>query len=783
MLHKIKYLVWGLLFIFISINGYGQAPDFTGLKVMINPGHGGHDSDDRGMPNGFWESEGNLTKGLWLRDLLESRGCEVIMSRELNRTEDDLPLSTIAAMANDNNVDLFISIHSNGGNQVSNYPMTIFNGKSDDPAIPEAKVWAQILWEQLITNEATFWTNTSPHFIGDLTLNPGWTYGYGVLYPLEVPGIISEGSFHDYRPEMDRLLNLDYRRQEAWNMLLAMETYFNLPGTEDFGNISGIIRDSLLAKDNYSIANSPDKYMNVNGAVVELVETGDIYQVDLVNTGFYMFDSIPPGSYNLVFSATDYFNDTVQIEVIPHQFSFHNPWMKADKTMAPRVISTTPHDGDTINCFDPVRITFNMNMDSLTVAQAFNISPNIPGSFSWDKDYLNVYFQPDIPFDTLTEYTVTLNNTAEHQWGVAMDSAVSLSFITGDRNRYTLLASFPSISQQEVSPYLQFRLIFDAPLNNTSLINSVEIIPKEGTTLGTKGATISSIDGTGHYYFSPSTDLQYNSTYTLKIHGSVMDEKNIPLVDSVEIPFTTMEEPVNLVIIDEFDQNNGWIIDFDSSTGIDGSSFLYRWTKTMRSGESSTLLRYNFLDPVAACVIKPASESVGLIENSNMIGIWIWGDLSYNRIDAGFNNQSVAELCTIDFAGWNYCTVSLPEGVSSLDYLKIVKTDEGNTGGDIYFDALNQRDLTSVFTGRADGKVTVYPNPLTGDKIHLSNLDGNESRYELYSISGQFLQQGNLKLNNPVIQLERQAQSGNTLILRIINDTECQTILIINNQQ
>ena len=107
-------------------------------------------------------------------------------------------------------IDLFISIHSNAGNQTSNYPLTIFNGKSETPSIPAAKVWAQILWEQLITNEATHWTNTAPHYIGDLTLNPSWSLGYGVLYPLTVPGIISEGSFHDYQPEVDRLLNLEY---------------------------------------------------------------------------------------------------------------------------------------------------------------------------------------------------------------------------------------------------------------------------------------------------------------------------------------------------------------------------------------------------------------------------------------------------------------------------------------------------------------------------------------------------------------------------------------------
>jgi len=47
-----------------------SAQDFSGIKIYINPGHGGNDpANDRYIPQtGYWESEGNLTKGLYLRD-------------------------------------------------------------------------------------------------------------------------------------------------------------------------------------------------------------------------------------------------------------------------------------------------------------------------------------------------------------------------------------------------------------------------------------------------------------------------------------------------------------------------------------------------------------------------------------------------------------------------------------------------------------------------------------------------------------------------------------------
>ena len=42
-----------------------QKTDLTGYRIFINPGHGGYDSDDRHMlATDFWESEGNLVKGL-----------------------------------------------------------------------------------------------------------------------------------------------------------------------------------------------------------------------------------------------------------------------------------------------------------------------------------------------------------------------------------------------------------------------------------------------------------------------------------------------------------------------------------------------------------------------------------------------------------------------------------------------------------------------------------------------------------------------------------------------
>ncbi len=746
---------------------YSQTPDFSGLKIMVNPGHGGNDSDDRGMPNGFWESESNLTKGLWLRDLLEARGAEVIMSRVLNRTEDDLPLSTIAAIANENSVDLFISIHSNAGNQASNYPLTIFNGKSETPSIPASKEWARILWEQLITNEATFWTTTAPRYIGDLTLNPGWTTGYGVLAPLEVPGIISEGSFHDYRPEMDRLLNLDYRQQEAWNMLYAMETYFELPGTETHGHIAGLIRDSLQPKKNYTIANSPDKYEPVNNARVKILETGDVYDVDNFVTGYYQFDSLLPGTYNLELSAPEYFTDTVTLMVNAHQFTYHNHWLGIDTTIAPELLYTTPADSQQINNFDPVSFTFDMNMDSASFSGAFSISPFINGSFTWNEDFLTVSFQPDIPYDKSTWYTITVDTTATQIWGVGLDTAVVLDFLTGDRNQYTLLSSFPS-DDETVSPYLNFRLYFDAPLNSTSVIDAVEITDGEQI-LGTRGAIISNENGIGIYEFAPKQELDFNKNYTLTLSGSIQDENGIPLVNAIEIPFQTHTSPYPLIILNEMDTVEKWKLDVPGSANLDASSFIYKWGKTKRSGNASLLMRYFFTAAGGYAHIM-ANTPIELANLTTSAGLWIWGDLSKNKISLIFDSNDVIELCTLNFLGWDYHMVQLPQGATQITGIKVTHMPEGSLRGDIYFDALSQPDDTNYIFPITLNKVRVYPNPSNQGKFWLDNLPEGLVKYQLYNTTGSLIQTGYLRNRPSSIVLNSAARLQPLLLLRLSMD-------------
>jgi N-acetylmuramoyl-L-alanine amidase len=79
-------------------------------KIVIDPGHGGHDTGTIG-PNGLQEKNLVLEVGRRLGKLLEARlGAEVVFTR---KDDTFIPLETRTAIANQQRADLFISIHAN----------------------------------------------------------------------------------------------------------------------------------------------------------------------------------------------------------------------------------------------------------------------------------------------------------------------------------------------------------------------------------------------------------------------------------------------------------------------------------------------------------------------------------------------------------------------------------------------------------------------------------------------------------------------------------------------
>ncbi|HRY98267.1 MAG TPA: N-acetylmuramoyl-L-alanine amidase [Bacteroidales bacterium] len=105
-----RFLVWfGILALLFNVPAYGDGKKT--FKVVIDAGHGGHDSGTRGKQ--VWEKDIALKLALMLGEKIgkEMPDVEVVYTR---KTDVFIELHRRAQIANEQHADLFISIHCNG---------------------------------------------------------------------------------------------------------------------------------------------------------------------------------------------------------------------------------------------------------------------------------------------------------------------------------------------------------------------------------------------------------------------------------------------------------------------------------------------------------------------------------------------------------------------------------------------------------------------------------------------------------------------------------------------
>ncbi len=391
--------------------------DLSDVRICIDPGHSGHESDDRYIEaTGFWESESNLTKGLELRDILLGLGAQVAITRTGNNdTSDDLGLSERAGVANAFNADFFNSNHSNGFNGTANYAMVIYNGTTSDPTFPLARTMANIM-SPLIHNVNH---TTSSVVYGDLTLNPTWTYGYGVLVPANMPATISEGSFHDYIPESWRLMNLDYRKHEAMALARSYLEYFGQAGFS-VGAIAGLVKDPDNTVSYYSRPSLEDQYQPINNVEVSIEPGGHRYFGGENNNGYFKVDSLAPGDYELIVAAPGFSTDTSIVTVTANSTNFST--IQLQNTIPPILTDSHPTEGDTmwvvwgIPYFD-----FSKAMNRTSVEEGFSIEPHAPGMLHFTQDLKRIAYVLADSLEYFTDYTITIDSTAKDMAGIFLD--------------------------------------------------------------------------------------------------------------------------------------------------------------------------------------------------------------------------------------------------------------------------------------------------------------------------------------------------------------------------
>ncbi len=332
-------------------------------RIYINPGHGGWGPDDRpfatishpatstGRPDtcGFYESNTDLWKGIKMRETLIKMGLDeenIMMSRwnngpypydgityHSNAGNYNRNLTEICEEVDANDIDFFISIHSNGATEgaTSNFPIFLYRGKNNTEYVPGSKAIGTALWgphwmDEIDRISTSAYSRTKPYLAADIdfmgssssrTGSNGQVYtGYYGVLKHGSPGFIDEGFFHTYHPTRHRALNEDYCGQEGVRLARGCADYWNLT-PERTGYIMGTVKnaDNTLEHSLYAYAPaSIDAHYPINGAMVKLYK-GEVfvgsYVTDDNYNGIFYFENLEPGSdYYLDIKADGFANIT-----------------------------------------------------------------------------------------------------------------------------------------------------------------------------------------------------------------------------------------------------------------------------------------------------------------------------------------------------------------------------------------------------------------------------------------------------------------------------------------
>jgi N-acetylmuramoyl-L-alanine amidase len=712
---------------------HSQTTDLAGYKIFINPGHGGYDSNDRHITaTDFWESEGNLAKGLFLRELLENLNATVYMSRTANTTADDLSLSVIDEMANAANVDFFLSIHSNGFDGTQNYPLVLFRGYDNQPVFPEAKNMALIIWQKLF-EKSNSWTSSNQYVKGDWTFYPEWgdQAGLGVLRTLMMPGVLSEGSFHDYIPESWRLRNDDYLHHESWAFLRAFIEFYNSTPV-DHGIIAGVIRDTLQTPAWYFKPGTRDENLPVNDVRVTLTPGNRIYQVDDLNNGFFLFDSLWPGEYKLYFDGpAGYYKDSLLVSVSSNKTTLADFYLQTDTTKTPEILVMIPDFADSIPANREFTFTFSMPMNPDSVQKAIEFIPEAALYYQWDDDYRTLRLGPSASLSPKTVYNIIVTSAACSRWNVKITETQHYSFVTLNRTHLGIEKTFPSDGLTGVTLYPQVRIYFDAPVNEISASSEIQLLNNAGQPLTKVNEKFTVSPGKGAYYFETGQPLEPGKEYTVSMNAGLTDTDGYVLGEIADFSFVTRSTAyITGDILEPFAEiSNFWDPETSgSTTGTNNELTTFTLSSDVKfSGSGAGQLNYVFTgDAGGICrVFDTQKLSVGS-NDSSVFGIWVFGDLSCNILEYWFYadgsvNQTVF-VDEIDWAGWDFKTVpvsAVPAAGEILFHSMVIRqADDGSADGTVWFDDASLYTPAEIEEPLIeDITVEFLPNPLSGTGI------------------------------------------------------------------
>jgi N-acetylmuramoyl-L-alanine amidase len=231
-------------------------------KIVIDPGHGGHDTGTIG-PDGLLEKDLVVDVGRRLGKLLDTRmGAEVVYTR---KDDTFIPLETRTAIANQEQADLFVSIHANSSRDpnargVETYYLN-FTSSTDalevaarENAVSEKSIHElgdlvkKIALKEKIEESHEFASNVQEALHSGLATKNSGIRNRGVkkapfivLIGANMPSILAEISFVSNPSDERKLQTPEYRQRIAESLYRGIAKYVS--------GLSGVKLASRVVKD------------------------------------------------------------------------------------------------------------------------------------------------------------------------------------------------------------------------------------------------------------------------------------------------------------------------------------------------------------------------------------------------------------------------------------------------------------------------------------------------------------------------------------------------------
>lgn len=188
--------------------------------IVVDCGHGGIDPGKVGI-NGSYEKDINLAIGLFLKEALEKKNCEVVMTRETDiglyqESDSNKKIADLrkrVEIMNEDNVDLVISIHQNSFSSESSRGAQVFYQTGS----VNGEVFAKVLQAQLASC-----LDTENH------RQAKGNADYYLLKNSRPTTVIVECGFLSNSEEAQKLCDKTYQRQVAWAIAQGTLQYLEL---------------------------------------------------------------------------------------------------------------------------------------------------------------------------------------------------------------------------------------------------------------------------------------------------------------------------------------------------------------------------------------------------------------------------------------------------------------------------------------------------------------------------------------------------------------------------